>query len=71
MSYEKDKEGFTRTCNCRDKTSCLLKGKCLLMGVVCKVIVTQTESRQYAYIIHSITRNMKRYAGMNRDSAHP
>ena len=43
MSKEKDKEEFTRSCNCRDKTSCPLKGKCLQEGVVYKDIVTRTE----------------------------
>ena len=28
MSNEKDKEKSTRTCNCPDKISCFLKGKC-------------------------------------------
>ena len=56
MSNAKDKEEFTRICNCRDKTSCPLKGKRLQDGVVYKVVVTQRESRtQYTYI--GITKN--------------
>ena len=43
MSNGKEKEEFTITCNCRDKTSCPLKGKCLQEEVVYKAIVTQTE----------------------------
>ena len=40
-----------KTCNCRDKTLCALKGKCLQEGVVYKAIVTQTESmKQDIYI---------------------
>ena len=44
MSNGRENEEFTRTCNCRDKTSCPLKAKCLQEGVVYKAIVTQTES---------------------------
>ena len=48
MSNGREREEFTRTCNCRDKT---LKGKCLQEGVVYKAIVTQTESmKQDIYI---------------------
>ena len=43
MSSEKDKDEFTRTCKCRDKTSRPLKGKCLQEGVVYKAIVIQKE----------------------------
>ena len=51
MSNEKEKEEFTRNWNCRDKTSCPLKGKCLQERVVYKAIVTQTESmKQDTYI---------------------
>ena len=50
-SNGREREEFTRTCNCRDKTLCRLKGKCLQEGVVYKVIVTQTESiKQDIYI---------------------
>ena len=44
ISNEREREKFTRTCNCRDKTLCPLKGKCLQEGAVYKAIVTQTES---------------------------
>ena len=44
MSNGREKLEFTRTCNCRDKTPCPLKGKCLQEGVVHKAIVTETES---------------------------
>ena len=51
MSNGREREEFTRTCNCRDKTLCPLNGKCLQDGVVYKAIVTQTESmRQDIYI---------------------
>ena len=40
---EENKEEFTRPCNCRDKTPCPLKRKCLQEEVVYKAIVTQTE----------------------------
>ena len=53
MSNEKDKEEFTRTCNCRDKTSCPPKEKCLQEGVVYKVIVTQTEYKKKKTKIHT------------------
>ena len=43
MSNEKDKEEFTRTCNCQEKTSCPLKGKRLQEGIVYKAIVIQIE----------------------------
>ena len=44
MSNGREKEKFTRTCNCRDKTLCPLKGKCLQEGVVYKDIVTLPET---------------------------
>ena len=44
MSNGREGEEFTRTCNCRDKTLCPLKGECLQEGVVYKAIVSQTES---------------------------
>ena len=44
MSNGREREEFTGTCDCRDKTTCPLKGKCLQEGVVNKAIVTQTES---------------------------
>ena len=51
MSNGREREGFTRTCNCRDKTLCPLKGKCLQEGVDYKAIVTQTEMmKQEIYI---------------------
>ena len=51
MSNRREREEFTRTCNCRDKTLCPLKGKCLQEGVLYKAIVTQTESmKQDIYI---------------------
>ena len=51
ISNDRKREDFTRTCNCQDKTSYSLKGKCLQEGVVYKAIVTQTESmKQDAYI---------------------
>ena len=51
MSNGRKREDFIRTCNCRDKTSYPLKGKCLQEGVVYKAIVTQTESmKQDTYI---------------------
>ena len=51
MSNGREREEFTRTCNCRDKTLCPLKEKCLQEGVVYKAIVTQTESmKQDIYI---------------------
>ena len=51
MSNWRERGEFTRTCNCRDKTLCPLKGKCLQEGVVYKAIVTQTESmKQDIYI---------------------
>ena len=43
MFNEKDKEEFTRSCNCQDKTSCPLKAKCLQEGIVYKAIVSQTK----------------------------
>ena len=46
VSNEKDKEEFTRTCICRDKILCPLKGKCLQEEVAYKAIITQTESRK-------------------------
>ena len=51
MSNGREREEFIRTCNCRDKTLCPLKGKCLQEGVVYKAIVTQTVSmKQNIYI---------------------
>ena len=47
---EKGKEEFTRTCNCQDKTSCPLNGKCLQEGVVYKAIVTQQELKKTRHI---------------------
>ena len=44
MFNGREKEEFTRACNCRDKTSFPLKGKYLQEGVVYKAIVTETES---------------------------
>ena len=56
MSNGREREEVTRTCNCRDKTLCPLKGKCLQEGVVYKAIVTQTETmKQDIYI--GITEN--------------
>ena len=52
MSNGREKEEFTRTCNCRDKTSCPLTGKCLQEGVVYKAIVTQTETMKQDTNIH-------------------
>ena len=51
MSIGREREEVTRTCNCRDKQLCPLKGKCLQEGVVYKAIVTQTETmKQDIYI---------------------
>ena len=51
MSNGREREEVTRTCNCRDKPLCPLKGKCLQEGVVYKAIVTQTETmKQDIYI---------------------
>ena len=51
MSNGREKEEVTRTCNCRDKTLCPLKGKCLQEGFVDRAIVTQTETmKQDIYI---------------------
>ena len=51
MSNGREREEVTRTCNCRDKTLCPLKGKCLQEGVVYKAIATQTETmKQDIYI---------------------
>ena len=51
MSYGREREEVTRTCNCRVKPLCPLKGKCLQEGVVYKAIVTQTETmKQDIYI---------------------
>ena len=44
MPNGREKEEFTSTGNCRDITSCSLKGKYFQEGVVYKAIVTQTES---------------------------
>ena len=44
MSNGREREGFTRTCSCRDKPFCPLKRKCLQEGVAHKAIVTQTET---------------------------
>ena len=52
MSNGREKEEFTRTCNCRDKTSCPLTGKCVQEGVVYKAIVTQTETMKQDTNIH-------------------
>ena len=40
----KEKEESTKTCNCRDKFSCPLKGKCPQGVTVYKAIVNQTKS---------------------------
>ena len=51
MSNGRERNEVTRTCNCRDKPLCPLKGKCLQEGVVYKAIVTQTETiKQDIYI---------------------
>ena len=51
MSNRTEREEVTRTCNCRGKTLCPLKGKYLQEGVVYKAIVTQTETmKQDIYI---------------------
>ena len=51
MSSGREREEFTRICNCRDKALCPLKGKCLQDWVVYKAIVTQTETmKQDIYI---------------------
>ena len=43
---KKDQENST--CNCHDKDSCLLNGKCLQENVVYKAtITTQNESKEY------------------------
>ena len=50
------------TCNCRDKTSCTLKGKCLQEGVLYKAIVTQTESmkQDIDYLVRFFYNNIKK-----------
>ena len=51
MSNGREREEATRTCNCRDKTLCPLKGKCLQEGVLYKAIITQAETmKQDIYI---------------------
>ena len=51
MSNGREREEFTRTCNCRYKTLYPIKVKCLQEGVVYKAIAIQTESmRQDIYI---------------------
>ena len=53
MSNGKNMKEFTRTCNCRDKTPCPLKGNYLQEGVVYKAIVIQTDlKKNRAHVIH-------------------
>ena len=52
MSNGREREEFTRNCNCRDKSLCPLREKCLQEGVVYKAIVTQTETMKQDNYIH-------------------
>ena len=51
INNEKSEVEQTRLCNCRNKTSCPLQGKCLQKGVIYQATIMQSNTgKQYTYI---------------------
>ena len=51
LSNEKSEAEQTRPCNCRNKTACLLQGKCLQKGVIYQATIMQSNTdKQDTYI---------------------